>query len=196
MLTKRTSSLPNVRGPVMQQFAIDDAIVRVGLFFICFITVGVFYMAVTKLPVRNAVPVQQLQQAGSLFNRATNSPAVSVQPLALGAADASLSASPSASAWASAAPSAAVAAVPTALPPSPAATSPSASPAAAVRKPPSPSPKPSAKPSASPSGQSYTVQKGDTLTKIARRFDTSVTALESANGGSAEIKIGQKLTIP
>lgn len=43
----------------------------------------------------------------------------------------------------------------------------------------------------------YTVQAGDTLSKIARRTGVSTTALKQANGmGDGLIRIGQKLTIP
>lgn len=47
------------------------------------------------------------------------------------------------------------------------------------------------------SGRTVTVQSGDTLTSIARRNGTSVSALRSANGLSGDlIKIGQKLNLP
>lgn len=43
----------------------------------------------------------------------------------------------------------------------------------------------------------YTVQAGDSLSKIARRFDTSVTALKAANGKSSDmIRVGEMLTVP
>ena len=44
----------------------------------------------------------------------------------------------------------------------------------------------------------YKVQKGDTLEKIARRYGTTVAAIQSANrmGGSTRLDIGDKLTIP
>lgn len=43
----------------------------------------------------------------------------------------------------------------------------------------------------------YTVQSGDTLTKIARRFGVTVRALRAANNLSTDrIKVGQKLKIP
>lgn len=46
-------------------------------------------------------------------------------------------------------------------------------------------------------GAGYTVQSGDTLSSIARRFGTSTTALRQANGlDSALIRVGQKLVIP
>ena len=47
------------------------------------------------------------------------------------------------------------------------------------------------------SGTTYTVKSGDTLHKIAKRFGTSVKAIESANNlTTAQIKVGRKLKIP
>jgi len=44
---------------------------------------------------------------------------------------------------------------------------------------------------------SYTIQSGDTLTKIANRFDTSVNALKSANGLTSDLIVtGSTLSIP
>jgi hypothetical protein len=46
-------------------------------------------------------------------------------------------------------------------------------------------------------GSSHTVAKGDTLFSLARRYNTSVSAIKSANGLSSDIiRIGQTLTIP
>ena len=44
----------------------------------------------------------------------------------------------------------------------------------------------------------YTVKRGDTLSGIAARYSTSVSALVLANGlaNPNKIKVGQKLTIP
>ncbi|MCM8529785.1 MAG: LysM peptidoglycan-binding domain-containing protein [Lentisphaeraceae bacterium] len=56
--------------------------------------------------------------------------------------------------------------------------------------------KPSSSPSKKTSG-SYTVKKGDSLSVIAWRYKTSVSAIKSANGlKSNNIRIGQKLSIP
>jgi LysM repeat protein len=51
---------------------------------------------------------------------------------------------------------------------------------------------------ASPSGETiYVVRSGDTLTKIADRFGTSVKAIRTANNlQTTVIRVGQKLTIP
>jgi LysM repeat protein len=47
------------------------------------------------------------------------------------------------------------------------------------------------------SGRTVTVQSGDTLTSIAKRNGTSVSALRSANGLTGDlIRVGQKLTLP
>lgn len=53
-------------------------------------------------------------------------------------------------------------------------------------------------PTAAPSGDTYIVQRGDTLFRIARRFNTSVTALAAANGvaNPSLILVGQSLVIP
>ena len=46
-------------------------------------------------------------------------------------------------------------------------------------------------------GTSYTVKSGDTLHKIAKRFATSVKAIEAENNlSTTKIKVGQKLKIP
>ncbi len=56
---------------------------------------------------------------------------------------------------------------------------------------------PAAATSESNGGQVYTVKSGDTLTKIATEFGTSVKALRSANNLKTDsIKVGQKLKIP
>lgn len=45
--------------------------------------------------------------------------------------------------------------------------------------------------------ETYTVARGDTLSKIARMFDTSISLIKSANGKSSDvIRVGEKLTIP
>lgn len=47
------------------------------------------------------------------------------------------------------------------------------------------------------SGSEVTVQSGDNLTKIARRNNTTISALKSANGLTSDmIRVGQKLRIP
>lgn len=46
-------------------------------------------------------------------------------------------------------------------------------------------------------GRSYTVRKGDTLSNIARRYQTTVTAIKRANNLTGDlIRIGQKITLP
>ena len=46
-------------------------------------------------------------------------------------------------------------------------------------------------------GQSHTVQKGDTLFSLSRRYGTTVGAIQSANGLNGDlIRIGQSLMIP
>ena len=77
----------------------------------------------------------------------------------------------------------------------------SASPSPTPRPTPSPSPKPSASaaPTPEPSYRGkYTVQKGDTILSIARRFKVHTGAIRRLNNLSptAEVKIGQVLKIP
>lgn len=44
---------------------------------------------------------------------------------------------------------------------------------------------------------SYTVQRGDNLSRIANRYDTTVAALKTANGKSSDvIRVGEVLTVP
>ena len=63
-----------------------------------------------------------------------------------------------------------------------------------------PKPKPvvvKPKPKPKPKVVKYTVRKGDNLTKISRKYGTSVSALRRANGISGDlIRIGQVLKIP
>lgn len=60
-----------------------------------------------------------------------------------------------------------------------------------------PRPSTSSRPS-TPSTTSYTVVKGDTLSGIASRYGTSVSAIRNANGLSSSnlIRVGQKLKVP
>lgn len=52
-------------------------------------------------------------------------------------------------------------------------------------------------PSGSGGGSSHTVVSGDTLFSLARRYNTTVSAIKSANGLSSDlIRVGQTLTIP
>jgi hypothetical protein len=95
--------------------------------------------------------------------------------------------------------------------------SPSASPSASATAPPRPTRRPTPSPSASasasagasaaPSGPSasaqasfraqYRVQSGDTLVEIAAQFDTTVAAIQEANGlTGSDLRIGQVLNIP
>jgi len=91
--------------------------------------------------------------------------------------------------------------------PSPSATGPSASPTPSVTpsptvtKSPSPTPSvtptPTVTPSPTPTARYYTVVSGDTLTAIAKKFASTVTAIMTANSLTSDlIKVGQKLLIP
>jgi LysM repeat protein len=57
---------------------------------------------------------------------------------------------------------------------------------------------PTAAPTAVAVGQAYTIQSGDTLYAIAARFETTVQAIQAANGmgTSTVIRVGQVLLIP
>ena len=46
------------------------------------------------------------------------------------------------------------------------------------------------------SGGSYTVQSGDTMYSISRRYNVSVDQMMAANGGSSTVRIGESLRIP
>jgi LysM repeat protein len=51
--------------------------------------------------------------------------------------------------------------------------------------------------SADTGAETYTVKSGDTLTKIAKQYGTTVKALESENNlSTTKIKVGEKLKIP
>lgn len=68
---------------------------------------------------------------------------------------------------------------------------------AVVKATPKPKPKPAPKPKPKPKTVRHTVKKGDTLSGIAGRYGSSVSAIQRANGikGSL-IRIGQTLVIP
>ncbi|MHB8619684.1 MAG: LysM peptidoglycan-binding domain-containing protein [Chloroflexota bacterium] len=196
----------HVDQPAFEQMQIDHNISRVALFFICFLTIGVFYFTLVACPVVRLLPIKQLQQIGqlgSLLNPGGASSSASGQPIgALGGSQIGQSASPSASAAASGGASASPATAPSPSTGTPTAGSltnpaaPSAGPASSASSPPAPAGA-GASPSVS-SGSSYTVAKGDTLSSIARKFNTSVQSIASANNipDSGTIRIGQKLRIP
>lgn len=57
--------------------------------------------------------------------------------------------------------------------------------------------KPSSSPAPSANRSTHTVERGDTLFNISRRYGTSVAAIQNANGLNGDlIKIGETLTIP
>jgi LysM repeat protein len=219
MLTRRVlRPLPLM--PATREIERDHSLARIGLFLCFCVSAVAFSMAVAKLPVKNLASVPQLQFLSSFIAGAT-APAASTSPSPLTAPSAIVLASP-ASTPASLPPAVgasvqvvapapitapSVAASPeagaAALASSPARPAPqSAQPAASVAAgPASPSPKP-ASPSPSKAAAtaraSYTVEAGDTLFAIARKYGVTTQALADANGLSASgaIRAGQKLAIP
>ncbi|MGH2365241.1 MAG: LysM peptidoglycan-binding domain-containing protein [Chloroflexota bacterium] len=167
--------------PAFEHMRVDHSISRAAIFFICFLTMGVFFFALVSLPVARLLPIQQLQQLGQLGSALTGggSPAA----VASGRPSGSVGgASPApATSTAPLAPSSASASAPASLQPS------SSSPSSGA----------SAAPSGSPSS-TYVVKSGDTLTGIAHRFSTSVQALADANkiSPTGRITVGERLTIP
>jgi LysM repeat protein len=162
----------HVDQPAFEQMQIDQNISRVALFFVCFLTLGVFYFALVAFPIAKLFPTQQIEQVGQIVNSlnptASRTPVAASKPTgALGGSQIGASTAPS---------------------PAPS-VAPSASAAA------------SAGPSASAAvltGNSYTVQGGDTLTTIARKFNLSVQSIADANKmtTNAPLQVGQKLAIP
>ncbi|HEX6511074.1 MAG TPA: LysM domain-containing protein [Chloroflexota bacterium] len=166
----------HVDQPAFEQMQIDQNISRLAIFFVCFLTLGVFYFTLVNFPISKLLPIQQLEQAGQLVNSlnpaASRAPTASARPSgALGGSQIGASAAPSPGTAPSTAPSASAA-------PS---TAPSASASAAAL-----------------SGGSYTVQAGDTLTTIARKFNIAAQSIADANKmqPTATLQVGQKLTIP
>src|SRR5579884_2554427 len=151
----------HVDQPAFEQMQIDQNISRVAIFFVCFLTIGVFYFTLVNFPIARLLPIQQLEQVGQLAN--SLNPAASRAPAskptgALGGSQIGASAVPSAS------------------------------------------PAPSVSAAAAPalSGSTYTVESGDTLSAIARKFNVSAQSIADANKmtTNATLTVGQKLTIP
>ena len=162
--------------PAFEQMQIDQNISRIAIFFVCFLTIGVFYFTLVNFPIAKLLPVQQIEQVGSIVSSlnptASRTPVAASKPTgALGGSQIGASAVPSAS--------------------------PAAPPAAGT----SPAPSAAAKPSGSASvsaASDYTVAAGDTLTTIARKFNTSAQNIADANKmtTNAPLQVGQKLIIP
>jgi LysM repeat protein len=166
----------HVDQPAFEQMQIDQNISRIAIFFVCFLTIGVFYFTLVNFPISKLLPIQQIQQVGSIVNSlnptASRTPAAASKPTgALGGSQIGASAVASASA----------------APPSVAASASASAGASAV-----------AKPSGNAAAGDYTVAAGDTLTTIARKFNTNAQALADANKmtTNAPLRVGQKLAIP
>ncbi|MBV8087288.1 MAG: LysM peptidoglycan-binding domain-containing protein [Chloroflexi bacterium] len=169
----RETIFAHVDQPAFEQMQIDHNISRIAIFFVCFLTIGVFYFTLVNFSVIKLLPIQQIQSVTAavqaLNPTASRAPAASSKPQgALGGSQITISAAPSASASAAASGSAA---------PSASASS-SAPPLAA--------------------GGIYTVQQGDTLLKIANLYGTNAQDIATANNMTVNtnLQIGQKLKIP
>ncbi|HLY66344.1 MAG TPA: LysM domain-containing protein [Chloroflexota bacterium] len=179
----------HVDQPAYEQNQVDHNISRVAIFFVCFLTIGVFYFTLVNFPIARLLPFQQIQQLGQVVNSlnpsSSRAPVASDKPTgALGGSQIGATAAPSAGAA-----SVAIASSPPAVS-SPAAAAASVAPAATA--------KPSASSAASAPAGGYTVQSGDTLLGIARQFNTTVQAIADANKmtSNATLRVGQKLVIP
>jgi LysM repeat protein len=168
------STSAHVDQPAFEQMQIDQNISRVAIFFVCFLTIGVFYFTLVNFPIAKLMPIQQIEQLGQVVNSlnpaAQRTPVATNRPTgALGGSQIGSSAVPGTSPAASVAASAGASAV--------------------------------AKPSVSGtplSCDSYTVQSGDNLTTIARKFNISPQTIADANKmqPNAQLQVGQRLTIP
>ena len=110
----RETTFAHVDQPAFEQMQIDHSISRVALFFVCFLTIGVFYFTLVNFSVAKLLPIQQIQQVTgviqSLNPSSSRTPAAaSGRPVGLGGSqiETSASASPSGSAAPSASASAA-----------------------------------------------------------------------------------------
>jgi LysM repeat protein len=170
----RETIFAHVDQPAFEQMQIDHNISRIAIFFVCFLTIGVFYFTLVNFSVIKLLPIQQIQSVTAavqaLNPTASRAPTASSKPTgALGGSQITTT-SAAASAVASAAPSVSAAAS--------ASASGSAPPLAA--------------------GGVYTVQSGDTLLKIANLYGTNAQDIATANNMTvnASLQVGQKLKIP
>ncbi|MGH2365665.1 MAG: LysM peptidoglycan-binding domain-containing protein [Chloroflexota bacterium] len=175
-----TDEEPAVDPPAFEFFVKDRQLSRIGIFAACFLTIGVFYLAVVKLPVSSAFPTQQLQKLGTTLTLTSPTPALDLASgVGVGAA-----------AQARNQPVATLTPLPTAtplpvvVPPPPTATPTTPNHAAAAPTP--------------ASSQSYVVKDGDTLFSIARRYNVSVKQLAASNrlADVTLVKVGQTLQVP
>jgi LysM repeat protein len=167
----RETIFAHVDQPAFEQMQIDHNISRIAIFFVCFLTIGVFYFTLVNFSVIKLLPVQQIQSITSavqaLNPTASRAATASSKPQgALGGSQittASSAPSASASAAASGAPSASA----------------------------------SAQPSLAAGGL-YTIQQGDTLNGIAAKFGTNAQAIADANGMTtgASLQVGKQVKIP
>jgi len=173
---------------------------RIGILFCCILSFGIFLLALRALPLKSAIPAQleRFTNIGSSGRKASNADIVIKTPVASAAASSAAAASASPSPV-SAEPLAPAPIVEASAAASPAPPRPSASASAAPKAsvPPRASAQPSASAKPEPAGGSYTVQAGDTLYSIAKRYGVTTQALAATNGLSdaGALKVGQRLEI-
>lgn len=160
----------------------DEWLSRIGVALTGMLTMAVFLFAVIKLPVRDAVAALQVPSFGAPSSAKPASHEVTV-------AQASVKPQPAASVSPTAVPTLEPTAVPT---PEPLVVR-SAAPAAHASVPPRPAPT-----AHKEAATTYTVQSGDTLFSIAKRYGVSTQSLASQNGVSDNglVKVGQQLKVP
>src|ERR1043165_3554044 len=91
----------HVDQPAFEQMQIDQNISRVAIFFVGFLTLGVFYFILANFLIATVLPIQQVEQVGqsvgSLNPGASRAPVASSKPTgALGGSQIGASAVPSA----------------------------------------------------------------------------------------------------
>src|SRR5579864_7553224 len=68
MEQRSENAYAHVDQPAFEQMQIDQNISRVALFFVCFLTLGVFYFTLVNFPISKLLPFNQLQQVGQAVN--------------------------------------------------------------------------------------------------------------------------------
>src|SRR5438477_4007125 len=94
----RETVFAHVDQPAFEQMQIDHNISRIAIFFVCFLTIGVFYFTLVHFSVAKLLPIQQIQQITATIQQlnpaAPRSPVASTKPTGLGGSNITASASP------------------------------------------------------------------------------------------------------